>query len=99
MVVLGEDRVNVVFHGKAASAFAVVPVEVDSRVKITLPVFCDVVVFFDGVSKMDGMLFANIFNAEVVYNESEHDGAPFVAPKTRGAFALVVAFLCKAFGK
>ena len=48
---------------------------------------------------MNGMLFANIFNAEVVYNESENDGAPFVAPETRGAFALVVAFLCKAFGK
>ena len=48
---------------------------------------------------MDGMFFANILNAEVVYYESEHDGAPFVTPKTRGAFALVVAFLCKAFGK
>ena len=44
------------------------------------------------------MLFANVFNSEVVYNEVEHDGAPFVTPKTRGAFALVVAFLCEAFG-
>jgi hypothetical protein len=49
-------------------------------------------VFFDGVMQMDGMFFTNIFNSEVVYDESEHDGPPFVAPKTGGAFALVVAF-------
>ena len=49
MVVLGENRVLVVLHIEAATAIDLVPVEVNSKVKITLPVFCDVVVFFDGV--------------------------------------------------
>ncbi len=48
---------------------------------------------------MDGVFFAHIFYAKVVYNEGEHDGTPFVTPKTWSAFALVVAFLVQAFGQ
>ena len=71
---------NVVIHSETAGAFGVVPFDVDARVKGALPIFRDVVVCFDGVEKMDSMFLAHIFNAEVIDNESEHDGPPFVAP-------------------
>ena len=35
---------DVVIHGEAADALSVIPVEVDARIQITLPIFGDVVV-------------------------------------------------------
>jgi hypothetical protein len=40
-------------------------------------------VFLDDVAQVMGMLKANVFNTEVINNESEHDGSPFVVPKAR----------------
>ncbi len=97
MVVFGEDGVNVVFHGKPTSAFGVVPIKVDSRVEVAVPVLLDVLMFFDGVVEMDGMFLAYIFHAEVVDNYGEHDGTPFVVPQTRCAFALVVTLFGQTF--
>jgi hypothetical protein len=42
MVVFGEDGVNVVFNGKPTSAFGVVPMKVDSRAEVAVPVLGDV---------------------------------------------------------
>ena len=67
-------------HGETAGAFGVVPIKVEARVKIVLPIFCDIVVCFDGVAKMHSVFLTHILNPEVVDNESEHDGPPFVAP-------------------
>jgi hypothetical protein len=48
-------------------------------------------VLLDGVPKVDGMLFANVFNPEVVHYEGEHDGSPFVTPEAGSGIQLVVA--------
>ena len=39
--------------------------------------------FLEDITKVMGMVFTNIFNTKVIYNETESDGAPFVAPKAR----------------
>ena len=84
---------NVVVRGEATGALGVVPLEIDAGVQVTLPVFGDIVVFFEGISKAVGMVFAYIFNTKVVDDEAEEDRAPFVAPKTRSGGALVVTVL------
>jgi hypothetical protein len=68
MVVFGEDGVNVGFRGKPTIAFGVVPIKVDSRVEVVVPVLRGVLMFFDGVAEMDGMFLTYIFHAEVVDN-------------------------------
>ena len=62
-----EAEVGYVFvHGKATGAMGVVPFEIDDSVQIYLPVFSDVVVLFEGISKVVGMAVAEIFNTKVV---------------------------------
>ena len=73
---------DVVVHAKAAGALGVVPLEIDAGVQVTLPVFSDVIVFFEGILKVVGMAVAKIFNTKVVDNEAEEDRAPLVASKT-----------------
>ena len=46
---------------------------------------------FDDVTKVVGMLDADIFEAKVVDDEGEHDGMPFVLPEAGGGIELVVA--------
>ena len=61
---------NVVVHCKADYALGVhgvvVPLQVDSGVKIALPVHCDVVVFFKDCFEVEGVLFANLLNTKVI---------------------------------
>ena len=99
VVVFGEHCVDVVFHGETTGALGVVPGEVDACVEVALPVFGEVVEFFDGVSEVVSVVVANVFDSEVVYYEGEHDGSPPVSPETWCAFALVVALFVKTFGK
>ena len=68
---------DVVVHGKATGAMGVVLFEINAIVKINLPVFSDVIVFFEGILKVMGMAVAKIFNTKVVNNEAEEDRAPF----------------------
>ena len=84
---------NVVIRGEATSALGVVPLENDAGVQITLPVLGDIIVFFEGISKVVVMAVAYIFNTKVLDNEAEEDRAPFVAPKTGIGGALVVSVL------
>ena len=84
---------DVVVHGEAKGALGVVPLEIDAGVQVTLPVFGDIVVFFEGISKVVGMAVAYIFDTKVINNEAEEDRAPFVVPNTRSGGALVVSVL------
>ena len=84
---------DIVVHGEATGVLGVVPLVIDSGVQITLPVFSDVIVFFEGISKVVGMAVTYVFNTKVVDNEVEEDRAPFVAPKTRSGGALVLPVL------
>ena len=48
-------------------------------------------VFEEGVAQVVHMAVANIFNAEIVNGDGEHDGAPLVLPEARSGGALAVA--------
>jgi len=93
VVIFGEHGVDVVFHGEATGAFGVVPGEVDAGVKVTFPVFSEVIGLLYGVSEVVSVVVADVFDSEVVDYECEHDGLPLVAPEARSAFTLVVAFV------
>ena len=71
MILLDAEVGNIVVHGKDTGTFGVVPLEIDAGVKVTLPVFSDVILFFEGISKVVDMAVANIFNTKVVDNEAE----------------------------
>ena len=93
MIPLESEVGNVFVHDEATGALGVVPLEIDAGVKVTLPVFSDVILFFEGISKVVDMAVANIFNTKVVDYESEEDRALFVAPNTRSGGALVVSMI------
>ena len=62
---------NVVVHFNATGALGVVPLDIDSGVQVTLSFFSDIIVFFEGISKVVGMVVAYVFNTKVVDNEAE----------------------------
>ena len=75
----------------------VVPLDIDAGVQITRPVLSDMIVFFEGISKVVGMAVTYVFNTKVVGDEAEEDRAPFVAPNTRSGCTLAVYVLGWAF--
>ena len=93
MIPLEAEVSDLVFRGKAIGVLGVFPLEIDSGVQVTLPVFSDVLVFFGGILKVVGMTVANIFNTKVVEDEAEEDRVQFMATKTGSGGALVVSML------
>ena len=93
VITLETEVGDVVVHGKATGELGVLPLGIDADVQVTLPVFSDFIVLFEGISKVAGMAVTNIFNNKVVNDEVEDDRAPFVAPKTRSGGAFVVSVL------
>ena len=91
MILLDAEVGNTFVHGKDTGTFGVVPLDIDAGVKVTLPVFSDVILFFEGISKVVDMAVANISNFRGVNDEGKEYGAPFVAPKSRCGGGLVVA--------
>ena len=45
------------------------------------------------------MLDVDVFNAEVINYEGEHDGGPFVSPEARGHIKLVVSASLRHFSR
>ena len=54
---------------------------------------------FDDVTKVVGMLDADIFDAKVIHNEHKNDGSPFVVPEAGRGGTLVVAMVGQMFGE
>ena len=82
---------NIVVYGYATGALGVVPLEIDAGVQVTLLFFSDILVFFEGISKVVGVAVTYVFNTKFVDNEVEEDRAPFMDPDTRSGGALVVS--------
>ena len=83
IIILGGNGGNVSIHGDMASVFVVVPDKFDTRVARARPVLGDGVVFEEGIAQMVSMAVTNIFDAEIVKDEGEHDGAPLESPEAR----------------
>ena len=70
VVVLPSKVGNVFIHGEADRALGVngvvVPLKINSRLQVSLPVLGDFVVFYEGLLEVYGVLFANVFNTEVI---------------------------------
>ena len=79
MVELDAEVCDVVFHCEAAGEIDVVPLKVDSGVKVSFTVFTDLVVLFQNCYEVGGVALANVFDAEIFGDKSEDDGAPLVA--------------------
>ena len=50
MIPFEEESGNIVIHGETEVALCLIPLEVDSRIQITLLIFGDVVVFLEGIA-------------------------------------------------
>ena len=61
-----EEVLDVVFDGKTAGAFDVVPVVVDASKRGAGPVLNIFMVIEEDVAKVVGVAFADVFDAEVV---------------------------------
>ena len=94
VVVLQSKVGNVVIHGEADCALGVngvaVLLTINAGVQLSLPVLIDFVMFFEDLLEVYGVLFANVFNAEVINYHAKNDWAPSVAPDPRCEGTLLV---------
>ena len=63
----------------------VVPVNDDSTKEGTSPVDGDGVEFLEGLDKVVGVIFSDVLDAKVVYDEGEPHGFGVVLPQRRGS--------------
>ena len=94
--VLEKEVFYVIINGQATGAFRVVPDEIDAGEAGAGPVLGDFVMLEEGVAKVVGVAFVEIFYAKVVNNLSEEDWMPLVAPEAWGGGTLVLACLVEA---
>ena len=67
-----------------------VPLQINSGVKVSLPVFSEFIVFRESLFEVYGVSFANLLNANVVNKLAKNYWAPGVLPEPRCEGALVV---------
>ena len=75
-----EEVFDIMFDGQATGAVRVVSGEFDAGKIGAGPVLGEFIVLEEDVARVVGVAFANIFDAEVINDESEEDWAPLVAP-------------------
>ncbi len=71
-------------------ALVVIPVEGESNVSCSFPIYVDFVVALQDADEVVCIFLTHVFNSEVVDDECEADGSPFVFPETRRCLALMV---------
>ena len=87
VVVFHSKVCNIVIHGEADRALGVngvvVPLRINSGVKISLPVFSEFIVLRESLFEVYGVSFANVLNAKVSNKQAKHDWASSVSPDSR----------------
>jgi hypothetical protein len=78
-------------------ALVAVPIQCYPNVMFACPIACKFVVFFECALEMLCMFFANLFDAEIVYNQCELYGSWVVLLKSRYQFALPLSLFVEAF--
>ena len=82
---------NVSWHGKVIRAFVVIPFESYAAEQFFFPVSRNLfVAIFDQLDKVIGMLFAYVFNEEIVDYKAVLNWAPAILPKSGSVLCLVV---------
>ena len=69
MAVVGEEFLNVAWHGHVTHAFGIVPFKVHDGKVVTLPFLSDGVVLLEDVLEVKDVAFYDVFNSEVINNE------------------------------
>ena len=67
-------------HGKVDFAFVVVPVEVDLDIFAASVIDRDIIIFFEGVDEVVGIVAQGILDHKIVTNQGELDGSSGVFP-------------------
>ena len=71
-------------HAEVTGMIGIVPFEVDAAEVFAFPVNVNFLIMVaEALDQMVSMLFADVFDAEVIHNEAEADWAPLVVPKAR----------------
>lgn len=74
---------DVVWHGEINGAIGVVPLEMGSKEYYSLPVGCTYVLFGEVIDEVLSVCPVGLFDAKVIDDEAEIDGASSVAKKAR----------------
>ena len=96
VVVFHSKVCNIVIYGEADRALGVngvvVPLQINARVKVSLPVFSEFIVFGERLFEVYGVSLANIIKAKVVNKQAKHYWVPSVShePRWEGALVLVM---------
>ena len=93
---LKKEVFDVILDGQATGVFGLVPGKINAGKAGAGPVLSDFVMREEGVAKVVGVAFVEIFYAKVVNNLSEEDWMPLVAPEAWGGGTLVLACLVEA---
>ena len=97
MVETGDCGRDVPEHGGMDFLSYGVPIKVNAQVFGARPIMRDGVVRGHDAHEVFGMLFANVFDAEIVNAKVERDGSPLLRPKSWSEFGLCVAFVDESF--
>ena len=68
MAEASQEVEDVVPHGQSAGAFGVVPIEVDADVEVTVPIFGDIIMLFEGIAEVIRVPLPDVLDAKVVDN-------------------------------
>ena len=66
-----ENILNVVLDGEAASALVVVPLKIDDDLVRACTILVDFIVFGEDVTKVVGVVFADVFEAKIIHYKVE----------------------------
>ena len=77
-------------HAERACVFVIIPVQVDTTESFAIQVDVNFLAMVaEALDEMVGVFFSNVFDTEVINDETKSDGAPCVTPDARG-----VAYRC-----
>ncbi len=87
----GEKFRDVIWHADVHMSMSVVPFQLDTTVETTCPIFLEIVVLVQGLYQVVCIVFADVFDAEVVYGECELDRSGDMFPKAWCVLDLIVS--------
>ena len=74
----------VIWHAKVHGAIGVVPLEVDAEKYFARPIYGASVLFGEVLDEVLSIGFVDVFDSEVIYDETKMEGAGFVFEEARG---------------
>ncbi len=87
-------------HGEVYLPQFVIPIQWESKISCSVPIHVDFVILAEHAGEVVHVGLVDVFHAKIiVYNQSETDWTPFVAPVSWCYCTLAVSCLAEAFGE